>query len=749
MNVPLNAGGWCGCLSVMRVKIGIFLATAVSMTGIASSSFAVPRPDPAEAAARIDRLIDAKLAEKGIAPNSEVDDATFLRRVYLDLNGRIPLLEEAADFHADSEDGRRGRLIGKLLASEGYVSHFYHFWADILRINARLGINETPVGVEYAYRLWLKKALRDNVPYDEFVRQLVSARGHYWENGAVGYYHRDRGMPLDNMSNTVRIFLGTRLECAQCHNHPFDHWTQMDYYRMAAFSYGMESKGHTHPNREALRAHLEKSVDAAADREAAKVRAKGIFDAEEILHVRVRYVTTREYERVLKLPHDYQYTDAKPFDVVMGKSMFGAEISPNSSAEGQIDAYAAWLTSRENPTFTRVIANRLWSRLFGAGVFEPLDDITENMVMSNPELMTCLEDLMRSVDFDMKAFLAVLCHTRAYQRAASHEEIALGEPYYFQGPALRRMTAEQIWDSIAGMVAPELDLYRPQLIRQLQAIRYYQGIHEGLAGMPEAEYIATLESLGDATDRLGARLNQVRQDRKQARGEKNESLSRQKETEEKSLQNELGAEISRIQNLHKRDLPAAELLASIGMAEMVRNPDGTLSPGVADQIPVVTQMPKPKYPQAPRELNAEQGKEWAAQTRDEYLRYVKMGVDWARASELESPAPRGHFLRDFGQSDRDVIENSSDQASVPQALNLLNGPAVEALTNRFTMLGRRIHAAPTAEERGALIFQAMLTRRPNETEMKRIRDEIARSGEEADHALIWALLNTQRFLFIQ
>lgn len=777
---------------------------AVFAIGLA---WAGPAPDGQAATLspeqRIDRLIEAKLTEKGLRPNLSVDDATFLRRIYLDLNGRIPTLEEAADFYADSQEGRRGRLIGKLLDSEGYVSHFYNYWADILRINARLGINETPAAVEYAYRLWLKKALRENTPYDAFVRELVSARGHFWENGAVGYYQRDRDMPLDNMSNTVRIFLGTRLECAQCHNHPFDHWTQMDYYHMAAFSYGMESKGHTHPNREALRAHIEKAASdayagavgvkefprfnsvaeldafqrklkqsgqwqarlaglqlsedefiAAAKRgiaalEVCQKRAQSIRSAEENLHVRVRYVTTREYERVLRLPHDYQYSDAKPHDEVTGKTMFGGEIPPDKSKCGPIEAYARWLTSRDNPTFTRVIANRLWSRLFGVGVFEPQDDITAGAEISHPELMTCLEDLMRDLDYDMKAFLAVICNTNAYQRTATTEELSLGEAYYFQGPLLRRMSAEQIWDSIAGMVLPENDYYRPNLVRQLEAINRCRLIYANLADVPADEYISVVKALGETSDRISSQLARVREERTQARIDKNGPLSIQKEAEEKSLQGELGAEISRIQQRLHREDGGGNLLASFGMAQMAPGSDGAFARSGHPGDPVVTVLPKPKYPKPPAGLTPDQLKEWGDRTRAEYLQFVKFGGDWPRASELDSPAPRGHFLRDFGQSDREMIENASSQASVPQVLRLLNGPMEEALTNRFTVLGRRLHAAEAPEEKATLVFQAMLTRPPNGVEMKRIRAEIERGGDSACEDLLWALLNTQRLLFIQ
>jgi len=497
---------------VKRLVLFALLLVNAATCGVVQASD-TPSPSPAD---RIDALVDAKLAEQQLAPNPPIDDATFLRRIYLDLIGRIPTLEESEAFYSLPTDGRRPRLIDELLASEGYVSHWFNYWADILRIRWRLGINETPPAVEYAYRLWLKRALRENFPYDDFVRELVTARGHFWENGAIGYYQRDRGMPLDNMSNTVRIFLGTRLECAQCHAHPFDRWTQMDYYRMAAFSYGMESKGHTHPNREALRRHLEQEMaDAQAkattrgeDRAgtalaALEKRHRSILKAEENLHVRVRYITTRETGRTLQLPHDYQYRDAEPFEAVTAKTMFGGDIAPES-LEGRclIEAYADWMTAEDNPTFARVIANRLWKQLFGTGIFEPVDEITEGTFVSHPELMDTLEQLMRDLDYDLKAYLAVLCNTRAYQRAASREDLALGEPFDFRGPRLRRMSAEQLWDSLVGLVLPEADRYSPDLRRHLETIDRYRSIYRNLADLPPEKYIASLVDLEDTMTRM-------------------------------------------------------------------------------------------------------------------------------------------------------------------------------------------------------------------------------------------------------
>jgi len=156
---------------------------------------------------QVDKLVDSLLAEQEIQPNEPIDDELFVRRIYLAVVGRIPTAAEAHSFLDCSDGNKRDQLIDRLLESEGYVSHFYNYWADILRINRRLG--RSGQSNEYAYKHWVKESLRSNRPNDEMVYDLISAQGNVWDNGATGYYHRDRGMPLDNMANTVRIFLGT------------------------------------------------------------------------------------------------------------------------------------------------------------------------------------------------------------------------------------------------------------------------------------------------------------------------------------------------------------------------------------------------------------------------------------------------------------------------------------------------------------------------------------------------------------
>ncbi len=757
--------------------------------------------DVEAAAAKIDALVNGMLEKQGVKPNPAIDDATFVRRAYLDIAGRVPTIEEAENFHGSDYPRKRAQLISDLLESDGHMSHAYNFWADILRINSNLGIGATQA--EAAYQLWLKDSIQKNKPYDQFVRELVSARGMIWENGAVGYYIRDRGMPLDNMSNTVRIFLGTRLECAQCHNHPFDKWTQMDYYQMAAFSYGMDARQYDSDNRRAIdkvrkeerskvlknvvgdrkfpeitskvaldrfvtdakrypeylkrygvtdaefRALAEKSIAAY---ESYEHKNRGIKEAVDDIYDPLRYVRAAEVEKTLKLPHDYQYDDAKPYEAIQPRTMFGADIDLSKVDDSTVDAYAAWMASKENPTFTRVIANRLWKRVFGHGVFEPVDELTEVTQVSNPELLAYLEQLMKDLDYDMRKYQEVLYNTAAYQRAANTNELVMGEHYYFAGPLLRRMSAEQIWDSIVALALPEADGYRPRIADQVASVEKVRRIYKALEGRSEEDFIKMVRQVAKAYDDVMPEEEKVRKQIAAALEAGDKARFDKLHGELNALRNKARKAVTEIayRNVGEK-VDGSDLLAAMGMTEMEMTNSGPamgMNEAEGEKV-VLTKLPKPKMPEPPTELDKKARKVWLERQRNDFKTYTSLVSQMARASELESPARRGHFLREFGQSDREVIENAANAASVPQALNLLNGQIVEALTNQFATFGRRLHEAGDPDEKVRMIFQAMLTREPNEREMQLARAEVEARGNDAYPALVWTLLNTQQFIFVQ
>lgn len=190
-----------------------------------------------QSAGRIDELIDARLLSEGTKPNPKSTDEQFVRRIYLEISGTIPTGRETFAFFEASREDKREVLIDHLLNQPGYASHFFNYWADILRLV------DKPTNVTYLrpYADWLKGQLRSNAPYDQIVHAMLTAQGKSWVTPAVGYKLRDRGMPLDNLNNTVRVFMGTRIGCAQCHDHPFDNWTQKEFYELAAFEAGVRT----------------------------------------------------------------------------------------------------------------------------------------------------------------------------------------------------------------------------------------------------------------------------------------------------------------------------------------------------------------------------------------------------------------------------------------------------------------------------------------------------------------------------
>lgn len=693
-----------------------------------------------DASGKIEQYLERGRQEMGVEANPPIGDEVFLRRIYLDVIGRVPTLDEAKSFLASADGDKRSKLIDELLESEGYVSHFFNYWSDILRVNESIGNNRLPAS---AHALWLKQALRSNKPYDEFVRDMITARGYIWENGAVGYYQRDRGMQLDNMSNTVRIFLGTRLECAQCHNHPFDKWTQMDYYEMAAFSYGMDARDYNSPNRQLVsdyQREMQKKGKMSGDRKDGKKYSAFQASRRVVsdLYNPVRYIASTETERDVRLPHDYQYGDAKPKDEVEAAAMFGTEVDLDKY-DSRIEAYGDWFTSPDNPRFTLVIANRLWKEVMGVGLIEPVDELMDATEATNPQLMEFLVQRMKALDYDMKAFLRELYNTPTYQREADDEEILPGMVYYFPGPKLRRLSAEQMWDSLVALAVPEPDFYMPNLSNRLRQIDEARQIYNNLEDRSKEDF---LDLVKKGTEIYAVNFNKTEELQKKF----NELRDAKKEDEAR----EVGRELSGLRNDSRRRL---QKLAQ-GDREMRGDPDALYAVFGMDgeqmkKEDIVTSLPQAPKPEADPEMSKEEKKRFYDEMGKEITEWRQAASQLMRASELPSPAPRGHFLREFGQSDREVIENASDSASVPQALNLLNGTVTETLTNRNSVLQQNLSKAETPEEKVESIYLSMLTRLPDESEMNLLLDEVKEHGAAGYENIVWALVNSQNFRFVQ
>jgi hypothetical protein len=683
----------------------------------------VPREKILAAAREIDRLVEADLAANGLKPNPSLDDAGFLRRVYLDLAGRIPTEKEASDFLGSSASDRREALIDRLLDSPAYTSHLFNWLADLLRVKTQLTNNVS--GEPYMH--FLKESIAANKPWDVFVRELLTASGpaHQRGHGATGYYLRDRGMPEDNMSNTITIFLGTRLECAQCHNHPFDKWTQRQYHEMVAFTGGMRFTDDTFP----------KSPEGQ--------RLKELGDTFRGEKGKERSLEARAFGRIMqplqfgisgsgtglyRLPKDYQYEDAKPNEPVKAKAMFGKdpELDVDVPADKKAppadkkspkkapglkasdvhsrDAYAKWLTSPENPRFTTVIANRLWKRFFGLGVIEPVDNLRENTKPVNPALLSHLEATMKGLGYDVKQYLRVLANSRTYQREASRKDLAEDAVYRFPGPMLRRMSAEQMWDSMLTLVVPDLD---GTLREPGEAAEHVYDGYDRLANISPAQAKAAVE-MEVLRQKDPAKFRELRR----------------KQEEEARAALKADAELEKKLDGLKDAAKAARKKGDEAEAKRLREEINALARN-ADPLMM------PEMMKGPARKGGGNG-----------------GL--LRASDLPQPANAGHFLREFGQSDREQIEASHRESSVPQALSLLNGFVDKSLLpNAKAAVRQAVAAATSPADKVRALFRGILSRDPSAAERSLWTSDLEKRGDAAVKDLMWTLVNTHEFMFIR
>lgn len=755
-----------------------------------------------EAIHRIDELVREGLRAGGLQPNPPSSDEVFVRRIHLDLIGRIPTRAETTEFLNSQDPEKRSTLVKALIGSDGYVSHSFNWWADLLRLRTAISGNgqSTPAGL--AYEKWIKAAIRENRPYDEWVRELLTATGSSWENPAIGYYLRDFNMPLDSLAITTQVFLGTQIVCAQCHNHPFDNWTQLDYYRFAAYTHGMSGRNEPPHLQEAL-ALLE---PAARPRRPGAGRIKGrpgpggepaerqaLRRAAVEIFFPLRFNRVEASDRPLRLPRDYAYEDARPLSVAKPQTLFGEE-APVHEGEPPIHAFAAWLSSPENPRFAKVIANRLWKRAFGLGLVEPVDDFRENSAASNPALLDYLEHLVVDLGFDLQAFQRILYQTEAYQREASREEVQPGVPYLFPGPLLRRMSAEQIWDSLVAMSVDDPD--RPNRARDLlseQKLAEVQLVAEAVSDMSPQELLENLRKVAKMQGELAERITAAQARVAEARAAGDAEQIRQAVSDARAVRRELALLVE--EQVYREGLKRKVASPSQGVAERVAlgaglepESDGALGTedlmtqlaevmGLAerdfdlawedwigeDSRGLVEPLISALFADRSAAIQAEEAErrsrereEWGVHTRQErmaYQQYVrKVRGRMRRASEMVQPAPAGHFLREFGQSDRELVENANDEAAVTQALALLNGPVLSAVTNRYSVLMRDLRGQGGGRrgERLNIIYLTVLSRYPTEEERAIFRDAwAADSGSGNVPGIVWTLLNTRQFLFIQ
>ncbi len=358
--------------------------------------------DPASAAKhaqivlRVDELLAEQWRAAGVEPAPSASDSEFLRRAFLDLTGVIPRVADVREFLADDRPDKRARLIDRLLASPRHSTHLANTWRQIM-IPGGLDLEQLQnvVGVQN----WLRRQFAQNMRYDRIVSDFLVATGG-GESGPALYYTSLELKPEKIAASTARIFLGLQIECAECHHHPFDHWKQEDFWGFAAFF-----------------ARLQQAENRRGPTEV------GLVDLD------VGDVTLPDSETIVPP----RYPDGHP-----------ASADAPGSRRVQL---AIWMASRDNPYLAKAAVNRVWAHLFGRGLIEPVDDLSDHNLSSHPELFDALTAYFIDSGFDLRELLRALANTRAYQMSSQSSDVVT-DPAEFASMAIKTMTAEQLYDSL-------------------------------------------------------------------------------------------------------------------------------------------------------------------------------------------------------------------------------------------------------------------------------------------------------------
>ena len=345
----------------------------------------------------IDELAAAKWKKLGLRPSPPADDATFLRRVTVDVCGRLPTADEARAFLADGRADRRARLIDRLLDSPDYPAYFALRWGSILRNSNLAGSTQAA----YAFHNWIKDKIARNRPYDEFVRGIVAAAGEWQDAPAINWYWQMRDDQLHQVTaDTAQVFLGVRLQCARCHHHPYERWGQDDYYGLAGFftRLGRKSFGEPPP------------------------------------YFAASTVTTGE-----KNPRTGKVPEPKFLDGAVAR--FTPEEDPRH-------ALVDWMAKPDNPFFARTLVNRLWGHFLGRGLFHEVDDLRDSNPPSNPELLDALAKDFVKHKFDVKHVIRTIVNSRVYQLSAEPTAANKDDRQNFARYYARRLIAEVFFDAV-------------------------------------------------------------------------------------------------------------------------------------------------------------------------------------------------------------------------------------------------------------------------------------------------------------
>ena len=398
--VRFLCAGWCAVILVLG---------SVSIQAQTPSA-------PPEVAAKIDALVTERWAADKITPAAVSDDAEFCRRGYLDLCGRIPPASEVRDFLADKSPDKRAKLVNKLLESPTYIVNYTNVWRAIMLPEATS--DETIRFFLPGFEAWLRSRLAENRNFAQIAEELLTLPldGEALTNfqqpnqpSPLAFYRAKQGKPEEIAGASARMFLGVRIECAQCHNHPFDKWKREEFWSYAAF---FKDTGAM----QAPATVVEKAVEAVTGNKPA------------------------DDKRSMKIPD----TDI----VVQTRFLGGAEPDWSTISDSRANL-AQWVISKDNPYFARAAVNRVWAHHFGVGIVDPVDDFSSNNPPSHPEVLDLLAREFIAHEYDFKFLIRTITATKAYQLTSVRSHESQDNPRHFARMPVRGLTAEQIFDSLA------------------------------------------------------------------------------------------------------------------------------------------------------------------------------------------------------------------------------------------------------------------------------------------------------------
>jgi len=399
---------------------GLVLAGLVAF---ASASF---RAEAGEKSLRntIDNEIKAGWQKQKITPAGPAADHTFLRRIYLDLVGMIPSYEETQAFLKDTDPRKRAKLIDKLLADPRFAQEQAHVW-DLVLFGRHPG-NIDATRKREGFKQWLAAQFAKNEPYDRIVQKLLTAE----EDGSQLFYVQYRNAPEEAATNVTRIFLGTQLQCARCHDHPFESWTQRDFYGMAGFFVRLVVVDAGGPANMKKFKIGEKSTGDVLFTGSVKEQKPG----QKGEPVKPKFLGGLELQEPA-VPKDFKEPVAK------GNTL------PPKPAFSRKEKLVAWLTAPENPYFAKAVANRIWAQFMGRGLVHPVDDLSDKNKPSHPELLKAVTDDLVARKFDLKGLIREIVSSETYQLADTGS-VADALPQWFDRARVRPLSAEELMASL-------------------------------------------------------------------------------------------------------------------------------------------------------------------------------------------------------------------------------------------------------------------------------------------------------------